>query len=232
MFRDSAKIYDAIYSFKDYGRECEILEREIRRHKRAPGNALLDIACGSGRHIDLLKDRFEVEGLDLQPELLEVARQRNPDVKFYDGDMTSFQLNRKFDIVTCLFSAIGYVKTNDRLIASIRCMSEHLNPGGVLLLEPWFSADTFHVGKVHAVFVDLPDLKIARMNVSQISDGLSILDFHYLIGTSTGIDTFEERHELGLFSQQQYMDALLENNLHVTYDPQGLTDRGLYVAVA
>jgi len=232
MFRDSAKIYDAIYSFKDYGRECEILEREIRRHKRSPGNALLDIACGSGRHIDLLKDKFEVEGLDLQVELLEVAKQRNPDVKFHEGDMTSFRMQRKFDVITCLFSAIGYVKTNDRLITSIRCMSEHLNTGGVLLIEPWFSPDTFHIGRVHAVFVDLPDLKIARMNVSQIEDGISILDFHYLVGTATGIDRFDEKHELGLFTHQQYMDALLENNLVVTYDPQGLTDRGLYVAVA
>src|SRR3712207_7289123 len=41
--------------------------------------------------------------------------ERYPDVRFHQGDMTDFDLGRRFDVVVCLFSAIGYVLTEERL---------------------------------------------------------------------------------------------------------------------
>jgi len=231
MFKHSADIYDAIYSLKDYCKECEILDERIKTHKRSEGRSLLDIACGSGQHINFLKHRYDVEGLDMEPSLLAVARQRNPGIAFHEGDMTQFKLPRTFDVITCLFSAIGYTKTEPMLRRAIDTMSEHLRPGGVLLIEPWFGPETYNPGTVHAVFVDRPDLKIARMNVSEVKDGLSILVFHYLIGTASGIERYEERHEVGLFTQEQYTNAMTDSGLDVTYDAKGLTDRGLYIGV-
>jgi ubiquinone/menaquinone biosynthesis C-methylase UbiE len=231
MFKNSANIYDAIYSFKDYGRECQTLERHIAQHKRSQGKALLDVACGTGHHIGFLKLKYEVEGLDLEPQLLDVARQRNPGVQFHQGDMTDFQLPSAFDVITCLFSAIGYVQTESRLKQALKSMRDHLEPGGVILVEPWFSPETYKEGTVHAVFVDRPDLKVARMNVSTVKDRLSIIDFHYLVGTISGIERYEEHHELGLFTQQEFTSAMQECGLKVTHDAEGLTGRGLYIGV-
>ena len=203
----------------------------IKQYKRSPGNSLLDVACGSGQHVNFLKHRYDVEGLDLEGGTAAIARQRNPGVTFHQGDMTDFELSRTFDAITCLFSAIGYATTESMLRRAIACMSKHLKPGGVLLIEPWFDPDTYCAGTVHATFVDRPDLKIARMNVSEVKDGISVIDFHYLIGTASGIERYEERHELGLFTHEQYTAALCDNGLEVTYDPKGVTDRGLYIGV-
>ncbi|HEX6123058.1 MAG TPA: class I SAM-dependent methyltransferase, partial [Ktedonobacterales bacterium] len=70
MFSKSQRFYDAIYSGKDYAEEARRIKRFIAQHKRSPGNALLDIACGTGGHIPYLRDDFAYEGLDLDPEML------------------------------------------------------------------------------------------------------------------------------------------------------------------
>ena len=115
-----------------------------------------------------LKHRYQAEGLDLDPNLLAVARQRYPEVRFHQADMVDFNLGRSFDAVVCLFSAIGYVVTLKRLRAAIAAMARHLSPGGVLLVEPWLTREGYTRGTVHALYVDQPELKLARINVSTV----------------------------------------------------------------
>jgi ubiquinone/menaquinone biosynthesis C-methylase UbiE len=232
MFKHSADIYDAIYQFKDYARECETLMKLIAQYHAGSAKSLLDVACGTGKHIDFMKHKFKtVDGLDLEEELIAVARKRNPSLNFHVGDMTDFRLHKTFDVVTCLFSAIGYTKTTANLQRAVKCMSDHLNQGGVLIVEPWFTPDQYIPGTLHSVFVDKPELRIARMNISQVKDGLSILDMHYLVGTTDGIENFSEHHELAMFTEAENMAAFESAGLTVSYDPQGLMDRGLYIGV-
>ena len=104
-----------------------------------------------------------MSGLDLDPQLLAIARERLGDVELHEGDMTAFSLGRRFDVVTCLFSSIGYVGTVERLDDAIAAMAAHLNPGGVLIVEPWLTPEAWMADRPHLLSVDEPDLKIARM---------------------------------------------------------------------
>ena len=126
MFSRSARIYDAIYaSIRDYPHEAAELDRLIQ--DRRPGaRTLLDVACGTGAHLEHLT-AYEVEGLDLDPEMLAVARERLPEVSFHEGDMADFDLGKRFDAVVCLFSSIGYVRTEERLRSAIASMAGHLS---------------------------------------------------------------------------------------------------------
>jgi ubiquinone/menaquinone biosynthesis C-methylase UbiE len=76
MFLKTARYYDKIYSFKDYRAEAQYLTAVIDQNLRSGGDRLLDVACGTGRHIEHLKTSFAVEGLDISEELLELARQQ------------------------------------------------------------------------------------------------------------------------------------------------------------
>ncbi len=96
----------------------------------------------------------------------------------------------------------------------------------MLLVEPWFAPDQFTEGHVAARFVDLPDLKIARMNVGRVEGRLSILDFHYLVATPDGVEHFTEQHELGMFTEAEYRAAFASAGLETTLDPEGLDGRG------
>jgi SAM-dependent methyltransferase len=232
MFERTERYYDAIYAWKDYRTEVDRLDRLIR--ERNPGaRTMLDVACGTGKHLELLKDVYQVEGIDLDPGMLEIARERlGPEVPLHQGDMARFDLGKRFDVVICLFSSVAYMRTPEQLAAAIANMARHLQRGGVLLVEPFFTPDQWEGGHVSANFVDHDDLKIARMNVSAPAAAEVTMTFHYLIGTPDGVRYETEDHTVGLFSHGQYVEAFRGAGLEPEHDEEGLMGRGLYLGVA
>jgi ubiquinone/menaquinone biosynthesis C-methylase UbiE len=230
VFDRSQRLYDLVYSFKDYAGEARRLV-ELIEERRPGARSLLDVACGTGKHLTELGDRFpDAEGLDLDEGLLAIARERLPGVTLHHGDMTSFELGRRFDAITCLFSAIGYARTEAKLRAAIGAMARHLEPGGVLLVEPWFEPQAWIPGHLHLLTVDEPDVKLARATVSGLEGTLSTMDFHYLVVTNDGVEHFSEHHEAALFTRAEMTGAFEAAGLAVEYDEEGLIGRGLYLA--
>ena len=226
MFKRSADLYDPLYAtFKDYPAEVERLRELI-----GDRGTLLDVACGTGKHLELLREHYDVAGLDLDPGLLAIARDRLPGVELHEGDVTDFDLGRRFDVVTCLFSSIGYAVTVERLNAAVAAMARHLEPDGLLIVEPWLLPEAWRDGNVSMLVVDEPDRKLVRTSRSLRRGAVSIVEFHYLITTAEAGEHFVERHELGLFSDEQYREAFAAAGLHVEYDAEGLMGRGLYLA--
>jgi SAM-dependent methyltransferase len=234
MFDQSAELYDAIYDAlgKDYRSEAErVLECIAGVRDGSLPSALLDVACGTGRHLEFFSEQVPCVGLDIEPGLLSVAERRAPSAELVRADMAAFDLHRTFDAITCLFSSIGYVGTVERLNSAILCMAAHLNEGGVLVVEPWFGPKQWMMGTIQVVEVQAAGSRAVRMMRSDRVADLSILDTHYLVGSGSEIAHFTERHELGLFDQDQYVAAFEAAQLTLSFDPAGLTGRGLFVAV-
>lgn len=233
MFTNTATYYDEIYASmkKDYAGEAAKVNKFIQKHKKTNGRKLLDVACGTGTHANYLNQYYDVEGIDLDTKMIAVAKSKYPSIKFQYGDMVNFSIHRKFDVITCLFSSIGYVRTKSRLQKAVKNMADHLSQGGVLLVEPWFSQDQWTVGRVNLVSINHDDLKIVRMSRSSRRGSISIIEFQYLIGNSRKITHSIERHELGLFSNKDYLDAFDSAGLKTVYDSKGLNGRGLYLGI-
>ena len=230
VFSRSARYYDAVYSWKDYGAEAARLHDIVQRVNPF-ARTLLDVACGTGRHLEFFRAHYRVEGVDLDPELLSIAAKRLPGVPLHQADMAHFDLGHTFDVVTVLFSAIAYVKTQERLDATVANLARHTAPGGLVAFEPWILPGDYEYDTVHATFVDDSDLKIARINTAGPTGPVNVLEFHYLVGTPEGIEAFTEHHEIGLFSHEQYARALVRAGLTAHHDREGLMGRGLYVGV-
>jgi SAM-dependent methyltransferase len=178
-----------------------------------------------------MRNHFECEGLDVDRTMLDIARERNPGAAFHLGDMIGFNLGKRFDVITCLFGSIGYVPNVQRLEQTIQTFARHLKPGGVIVVEPWVKPEDWKDGQVNALYVNEPELKVARMSVARRDANISILNFHYMVASRDGIRTFTEPHRLTLFSDDEYRQAFARARLFFDYEENGLTPgRGLYVA--
>lgn len=207
-YQNSASFYDRIYADKDYRGEVEGLCQALR-DRGLQGGHCLDLACGSGRHLEFLQVHFDCQGLDLEAGLLEQATQRLGKLPLHQADMLDFSLaGQSFDLITCFFGSVGYLKETDRLCQAVQNWAHHLKPGGWLALERWLDPSQFQPGRVFANFVDEPDFKLARMVVSAAQGTLYDSEFHYLVATPAGVEHRVERHQLRMFTASDYEQAL------------------------
>jgi hypothetical protein len=164
--------------------------------------------------------------------MLDVARRRLPDVPLHQYDMRYFDLGRRFDAVTCLFSAIGYLRNVGELRKAIATMARHVLPGGLVIVEPWHTPDRFIGGSTEVQVAKSDTLKIARVIVGRRHGNTSVLEMHHMVASESGVERFLERHELTLFTHEQYMSAFATAGLVAVHDAEGLGNRGLYVGLA
>jgi ubiquinone/menaquinone biosynthesis C-methylase UbiE len=233
IFKSLAKHYDLLYSWKDYKKEVEAIRELIRTYKKSPGTDLLEVACGTGKHAELLQDDFSIVATDLNEDMLRIARRRCKRVSFIRADMVNLELGRQFDVVLCLFSSIGYVRTRARLRKTLVNFARHLKVGGVVIVEPWWTRAGYKVGAVTMTSVGNDDVKIARQSVSKVRGNVSIMDMHYLIAErNKAVTHYIDRHELGLFERSDMLTFMREAGLRARFQEQGLMQgRGLYIGV-
>jgi SAM-dependent methyltransferase len=229
MYTRSAQFYDQLYDFKNYPEACAQLHRLVQE-LRPDARSLLDVACSTGKHLEVLRANYDVQGLDINEDLLEIARQRCPGVRFHAGTMIDFDLGQQFDVVTCLFSSIAYVKTPEKLASTFRSFSRHMKPGGLLLVEPWVSPEQYWERNIVLNVSKSTDLKIAWMYVGKREGNLVTNDISYLVGTPDGVFPLSERHEMGLFGGSDYLQAIKDAGLRLLKDDEkGFFGNGLYV---
>jgi SAM-dependent methyltransferase len=231
MFNASAEYYDVIYAaFKDYAAEVAQVTTLLRRlNPRC--HTLLDVGCGTGEHARLLAaEGFAVDGLDIEPAFVRIASQKHPAGRFVVADMSDFHLRDRYDALLCLFSSIGYLCTLDRVTRALACFLEHLAPGGVALVEPWFPPGVLEANREFTHSGEAQGVRVSRRARTDIEGTLSRLLFEYEIEDHGEVRRISEVHELGLFTTEEMMQAFRDADLDVQHDPEGLTGRGLFIA--
>lgn len=210
-FARSADVYDVIYNNKEYCKESATVIALVDPDQLA--RTWLEVAAGTGRHLECLVGLYELTAIDVSPEMLEIAAKRAPGVHFWCADMVSFDLGKRYDVVSCLFGSIAYAENRVRLESTIASISAHLQPTGRLIIEPWIFAADYEAGRPHARFVDSYDMKVARMNTNRLEHGCAILEFHHLVANMDGVEYFVETHRLGLFELDDYRRAFTHAGL-------------------
>lgn len=112
----------------------------ISAHERAlrfldrPGHAL-DIGCGSsGRFFDLLRKRgFNLTGIDVSKRMIELARQRHPEVQLHCADATDWPFPRKYDFISA-WDCLWHIPLADQERV-LRRICANLTKGGVFLFS-------------------------------------------------------------------------------------------------
>lgn len=234
MFTESAELYDAIYfSFKDYAVEAADIARHIRA-EHPSARTVLDVACGTGEHARLLavSHGFQVDGIDLNAEFLRRARAKHPEGRFHEADMREFSLPDRYDAVVCMFSSIGYVKTLPALEQTLHTFRRHLAPNGVVIVEPWFPPEVMTSGHQSHRAVEVNGARVERIGTTEIEGRACRLRFDYTVEQGGQVRRATEIHELGLFTEQETLQAFSAARLTAYHVAASSTNRGLYIARA
>ncbi len=148
FYNELASLYDFICTPENRKRDVAVLHKIIKRHLKSKGKDLLDVACGTGLEDLYLKRKFRVTGLDLNAEVLRIARKRNPEIDYVRGDMKTFRLKTTYDVITC-FDAMCYLQNYRELRQTLGNFYRHLKPGGLIIfyidaifLQEHFKQDT------------------------------------------------------------------------------------------
>ncbi len=234
MFSESAEFYDQIYSsFKDYAREARDIAALLRT-THPTCRTILDVACGTGEHARLLAEhhQFAVDGLDLDPAFVRLARSKNPAGRFHQANMIDFHLGETYDAVLCLFSSIGYAQTLANVRRALTCFRDHLAGDGVVVVEPWFEPGVLDPTRIHTTTIEAQDLRVVRVGRTEADGRSSRILFDYEIQEHGAIRHAREVHELGLFTTAEMLECFESAGLAATHETPGLSGRGIFIARA
>jgi hypothetical protein len=164
---------------------------------------------------------------------LAIARRRCPDLVFHEADMTSFDLGREYDAVTCLFSAIGHVITEERLRAAVQAMAAHVRPGGVVVIEPFIDPSDYRPGHLGVEEGESAGARVLRVSYSERAGNVLKLTMHHYTSAGSRVSVSQPlQFEIAMFTANQMRSAMESAGLEVFHDPEGLMGRGLYIGRA
>lgn len=173
-----ARFYDAVMD--DPAPRADRVGRSIGRYR--PGaRSLLELGCGTGSILARLGEVPSLTGLDRSPAMLAAAREKVPSARLVEGDMSSFDLGERFDVVISVFDSINHLVDFDAWCATFDAVHAHLADGGL------FVFDVNTMGELRRLGADEPW-------VFDFEDGVMIMDVSYAEnGPDAGISDWEIR---------------------------------------
>jgi SAM-dependent methyltransferase len=161
-----AALYDLFQSAKNYNAEARFVRDAADEILGMRGKTLkvLDLACGTGSHaIALSGMKCDVTGVDVSRDMLALARRKasaaKRRIRFVQQDLASLDpvegwapsptqprragegarpsTESGWDLVTCLFDSLGYLRSDARIQRALRRIHRATKPGGLVILEVW-----------------------------------------------------------------------------------------------
>jgi SAM-dependent methyltransferase len=171
---------------------------------------LLELGAGGGHMLSHLSRSFECTAVDASSAMLESCKALVPDVRVIRADMRNCRLDELFDLVLIL-DAIDYMSTKADARAALATAAAHLAPGGVLLIAPTYTRETFVNGETASDTLPSQGLAyVSHVHDADPRDARYELILVYLIRRphDRQVEIVEDRHVCGLFSRAEWLQLL------------------------
>lgn len=239
QFNQYAEFYDLLYREKNYIGESEYIAKIIKKllPERSIPVTLLDLACGTGKHIfHLEKMGFTVEGSDISSNMISVAREsaktNGSKAIFYNRSFQeSHKIQKNYDVIISMFSAIDYLTSFDDFLLALKNISGLLNDDGIFIFDYWNgNAVTRDYDPVKVVRKS--DMKGELLRISETS-----LDLVKQIATvkfscmyfvdGKRMHDFTELHPMRYYFFQEMFNILESNGFEIIYTSPFMNFDGL-----
>jgi len=205
-----AKYYDAMRTYRDYGKEARFADSLIQKYY--PGTKrVLDLCCGTGEHaIEMTKLGYEVTGIDLSNDMLVIAREKaeNLDlsINFIYGDVNDLNVLEKFTAAYCLGYTLLYMTTHRKAVDFFNAVHNVLEPGGIFIVDfinGWSIINEWHEDKATYRLGDATIFLLEQATLDR-KNRLKHVEFQYLIDEHNGqVKTVFAEEDLRIYFEDE-----------------------------
>lgn len=223
-----ASLYDRLIKGDiDYKKIASFINEEL---KIKMDNIILDLACGTGNLTQELKEYgYDMIGVDLSVDMLDIAKRKNPDILYLCQDMREFELYGTVDCICCMTDSVNYITEPDDLRQVFALAKNYLNPGCPFI----FDINSYY--KLHNIIgnntftYDEDDIFYVWEN--EFDEDENICDFYltFFVKEAAGYRRFDEQHSERAYTRQEIEVMLREagfNSIacYADYDKTPVTD--------
>lgn len=222
-----ALYYDLLYSHRDIKAETDFLEEAFKSYSLVRVRRVLDVGCGTGLHaIELARRGYEVVGVDLSPQMVEIARSKAKGlsgVSFVQADARSLEFAEEFDAAIAMYGVISYFVSDEDLLGFLRSVRRSLKPGSVFVFDTW------NLIGVHGkrVYYETPFASFRKSGsmlavkeeqwrvdfVEQVAD--AEIDWSIIDLAKGSVDVFSHKLKLRLFTVRELVHVLRETGFEL-----------------
>jgi len=188
-----AAFYDVVMD--DPGPRAARVDAAIEQYR--PGaESLLELGCGTGSILARLTCGAALTGLDRSPEMLAVCAAKVPGARLVEGDMRSFDLDQRFDVVACVFDSINHLLDVASWESLVACVEHHLTEGGLFVFDVNCVGELRRLGDEPPWVYDFDGgTAIIDVTFAGTDEGLGLTDWDIRIFERLTATRFELHHE-------------------------------------
>lgn len=223
LYEDLAGWWPVISPPSEYAEEAALYVEMIRSSARVPVREVLEVGSGGGNNASHMKRAFDMTLVEPSDGMRNVSRALNPECTHLPGDMRTVRLGRVFDAVF-VHDAIMYMTTEEDLRAALATVAAHLAPGGVALLAPDATTETFRETTEHGGGEDASGRRARYLEWTLApSPGETSYETHYafLLREPDGkMSAVHDAHREGLFPRATWLRLFGEAGLAAELVPR------------
>lgn len=245
LYDDLAWLWPHLSPPSHYVAEAGLIEALITERLGPGSKRILELGAGGGHTLVHLAEQtsggggHECVAVDLSEPMLAHCRALIPGIEAVVGDMRDVRLGREFDVVL-VHDAIDYLLTPSDVARTLATVHEHLVPGGLALIAPTYTHETFVDGDVaddgtttaagseQPGSATVPDLTyFSYVHDPDPADDTFEMILIYLIRDPTDrrVEVIEDRHTLGLFQHGAWLRMIEDAGFAAEHVEQGEDDQ-------
>ncbi len=210
-----AKVYDSLMEDVPYENMANLIDEEIKE-QRIENNIVLDLACGTGTLTGLLKEKgYDVIGADLSPEMLQVAKEKLPDVLFLNQAMNDFELYGTVGAICCCLDSVNYLTEDGELDKMLHLCNNYLEPNGLLIFDVNSAYKFENILSDNIFTFDNDEIFYTWENDYDENEGLCDFYLTFFVKEGEKYARFDETHTERVYEKAEIVKALEKNGFTV-----------------
>ncbi|MBU0460675.1 MAG: class I SAM-dependent methyltransferase [Nanoarchaeota archaeon] len=160
------KFWDALTNKKEAQARAELVLKAINKyHKNS--KTILELGTGIGAVLVNFPKQYQLSGLDIKLEYVDICRKKIPKGNFYVMSMHNFKLKNKFEIIFSVYDSINFLKKFNHWKSTFKQVEIHLNKDGLFIFDMYtlkalkdFKSKPANISKFHLGYItDKPTIK-------------------------------------------------------------------------